>query len=169
MLRFILLSFAVLAVWFWVASGGSNFEPQQITRAAPKPQPEPAAQPEPVVQPTPTVEPAPSVDPAPAPPQTAPQPDPVAEAIADVLADPTPEPAPEPAPAPQPARIADIRYVDATRVNMRSGPSTDFRVVDTLSRGTQVQVLERDAGWVLLRVSSTQLEGWMAEQFLAAE
>lgn len=159
MFRFILLSFAVLAVWFWVASGGSNFEPQQITRAAPQPEPTLPQPPEPAPEapvPTPVEEPAP-------------QPDAVAEAIADVLSEPTPAPEPQPAPTPDPAPTVDIRYVDATRVNMRSGPSTDFRVVDTLSRGTQVQVLDTDAGWALLRVSSTQLEGWMSEQFLAAE
>lgn len=161
MLRFILLSFAVLAVWFWVASGGSSFEPQQITRAQPEPVAPPvvlAAAPDPGPEP----EPEPQPEPAPQP-----QPDPVADALAQSLAAPTPAPDPEPAPVATPT--TDIRYVDATRVNMRSGPSTDFRVVDTLSRGTQVQVLDRDQGWARLRVSSTQLEGWMAERFLSLE
>lgn len=180
MIRFILITFAVLAFAFWHLSGGSGFEPEQRAEA-PKPVAEPAPQPSP--QPTATPEPAP--EPAPQPivtpepesqPEPAPQPVPrAAEPNPPVVTSPAPRPAspavtPEtPATEPVPAP-ADLRQVDATRVNMRSGPSTDYRVLDTLTQGTRVQVLEIDTAgaepWAKLRVVNTGLEGWMAEIFL---
>ena len=61
----------------------------------------------------------------------------------------------------------DLRRVSGSRVNMRSGPSTDFTVLDTLDGGTATEVIERDTnGWVLVRVQNTGQEGWMAERLL---
>lgn len=64
----------------------------------------------------------------------------------------------------------DLRRVSGSRVNMRSGPSTNDRVVTTLSQGTQVEVLGENAeGWAELRVIETNQRGWMAARFLATE
>ena len=63
----------------------------------------------------------------------------------------------------------DLREVSGKRVNMRSGPSTNDAVLDTLVRGTQIEVLDVNAdGWARLRVLDTDQIGWMAERFLAA-
>ncbi len=67
---------------------------------------------------------------------------------------------------PEPSPV-DLRRVSGSRVNMRSGPSTDFTVLDTLDGGTATEVIERDTnGWVLVRVQNTGQEGWMAERLL---
>ncbi len=74
--------------------------------------------------------------------------------------------------APTVAEVAvelDLREVSGKRVNMRAGPSTNDAVLDTLVRGTQIEVLDVNAdGWARLRVLDTDQIGWMAERFLAA-
>lgn len=65
-----------------------------------------------------------------------------------------------------PAQI-DLRQVAGKRVNMRSGPGTDYSVVDTLNRGTQTEVIEINAdGWARVRVVQSDQTGWMAERLL---
>ncbi len=74
--------------------------------------------------------------------------------------------------APTVAEIAverDLREISGKRVNMRSGPGTNDAVLDTLVRGTQIEVLDVNAdGWARLRVLDTDQIGWMAERYLAA-
>lgn len=61
----------------------------------------------------------------------------------------------------------DLRTVSGNRVNMRSGPGTGYGVVDTLTRGTEAEVVEVNAdGWARIRVTSTDQTGWMGAQFL---
>lgn len=61
----------------------------------------------------------------------------------------------------------NIRQVAGSRVNMRSGPGTNYGVVTTLTGGTDVEVFEVNAdGWARLRSVSTGQEGWMAERLL---
>ncbi|MBL4813538.1 MAG: SH3 domain-containing protein [Rhodobacteraceae bacterium] len=63
---------------------------------------------------------------------------------------------------------ADLREVAGNRVNMRTGPSTDYAVIETLVRGTLLQVLETDAnGWAHIRMEQSGVEGWMAERLLS--
>ena len=65
-------------------------------------------------------------------------------------------------------RSDDVRSVSGDWVNMRSGPSTNYDVLDTLPRGTQAEVMEVDAdGWARIRVTNTGQEGWMAERLLS--
>lgn len=65
------------------------------------------------------------------------------------------------------AASADLRRVSGNRVNMRGGPSTDFGVLATLTRGEEVEVLETPGnGWVKLMVVASGQEGWMAERLL---
>lgn len=203
MIRFILLTLAVLAWAFWILSGGSDFEPEApaprpVAMAEPTPEPSPAPAPEPARTPQPerpasenaasenaapepatiaasqVQPPAPQPEPVASADPSEPARDPVTDALTEALATPEPTPAPAPAPAPQPARpILDLRMVEATRVNMRSGPSTDFRVVDTLRQGTSVEVKEIDSSgeepWARIVVLASGVEGWMAERFLAAQ
>ena len=52
---------------------------------------------------------------------------------------------------------------------MRSGPGTNFDVLDTLPGGTEAEVMEVNAsGWARIRILSTGEEGWMAERLLDA-
>ena len=63
----------------------------------------------------------------------------------------------------------DLREVTGDLVNMRDGPGTDFSVIDKLSRGSIVNVLEAGTdGWVRVEVETTGLSGWMSDQFLVA-
>ncbi len=63
----------------------------------------------------------------------------------------------------------DLREVAGNRVNMRSGPGTNYGVLDTLTRGTETEVLEVDAtGWARVRVIGSGQVGWMAERLLAS-
>lgn len=159
MVQFILATFTLLAIAFWIMSGGSSFEPEarpepvQVAIEEPAPQPEPTPELEFVVE-TPAEESTP--EPAPA-----------------VVTEPAPQPEAAPEPAPEPAPAPDYRTVSASRVNMRSGPSTDYRVLSTLTQGTEVEVLEIDElgsePWARLLVLDTGLEGWMATRFLAAQ
>ena len=63
----------------------------------------------------------------------------------------------------------DLRSVTAQSVNVRGGPGTNFSVVNRLSRGSQVEVLQDPGnGWVRLRILSDGTEGWMADYLLTA-
>jgi hypothetical protein len=62
---------------------------------------------------------------------------------------------------------ADIRVVDGSRVNVRSGPGTDYGVVDTLIRGDRVEILDDSGtGWVRMRDTASGTIGWMADFLL---
>lgn len=65
--------------------------------------------------------------------------------------------------------FTDIRSVKGDLVNMRSGPGTDYNVVDQLPRATKVEVLGSDGGgWVELRRIDTGDTGWIAEFLLTS-
>jgi Bacterial SH3 domain len=134
---------------------------------------------------TPDAAPAP-VPEAPAPdvaPQSA---DPVAAAVAEAIeapdpapvAEPAPEPAPAPAatpePAPQPAAAPDpepdlVLYVSGRVVNVRSGPSTTFAAITSLSRGAAVVDLgDAGEGWRQIRVETGET-GYMSGDFLSPD
>ena len=67
-----------------------------------------------------------------------------------------------------PVQDLDIRTVAGSRVNMRSGPGTNYAVLDTLDGGTEAEVLEVDAtGWARIRLQDTGTIGWMAERLLS--
>lgn len=63
---------------------------------------------------------------------------------------------------------ADLRLVVGSRVNIRQGPGTNHAVIDTVSRGTQAEVIAiNDAGWAQIRLSDSGKTGWMAERLLS--
>ena len=62
----------------------------------------------------------------------------------------------------------DIRIVKGSLVNMRSGPGTDYDVVDQLSQSTRVEVLtDTGNGWVELRPLEGGPSGWIAAFLLS--
>ena len=63
--------------------------------------------------------------------------------------------------------IQDVRIVSGDRVNVRSGPSTDYEVVGRLTRGVEVEVLDDNGdGWIEMRSLDGVTFGWMAEFLL---
>ncbi|MDT8328969.1 MAG: SH3 domain-containing protein [Roseovarius sp.] len=62
-----------------------------------------------------------------------------------------------------------IRKVASNKVNLRTGPGTDYGRMGQLTRGTEVVVL-RDPGngWIKLKVQETGRVGWIADRLLTA-
>lgn len=111
--------------------------------AAPEPQPEPAAAADAVMQ---AVELAMGGDAAEAGEAETPT---VDEEIAAALTD------------------AQVRYVNAERVNVRQGPSTDYGVVDQVVYGEATEILsDPSQEWVKIRIQGDGVEGWIASRFL---
>ncbi|MHA6345091.1 SH3 domain-containing protein [Roseivivax sp. CAU 1761] len=63
---------------------------------------------------------------------------------------------------------ADLRVVKSSRVNMRSGPGTQYSVLAQLTRGDEVEVLRQEGSWIKLRVAESGRIGWMADFLIAA-
>ena len=62
----------------------------------------------------------------------------------------------------------DIRTVDASALNVRSGPSTTDSVVGRLVQFEIVEVLEETGdGWARIRIEGDGIEGWVASRFLS--
>ncbi|MEX0309627.1 MAG: SH3 domain-containing protein [Tateyamaria sp.] len=63
----------------------------------------------------------------------------------------------------------DVRSVSARSVNVRGGPGTNYSIVDKLTRGSEVEVLQDPGnGWVKLRTLNNGTVGWMADYLLTA-
>lgn len=61
----------------------------------------------------------------------------------------------------------DIRIVTGSLVNVRSGPGTNFGVVNQVSRNTSVEVIDdTGTGWVKFRSEDGDTVGWMADFLL---
>ena len=58
-----------------------------------------------------------------------------------------------------------VQFVEATRINMRSGPSTNDRVLRTLKHGTPVFAERDHDGWTLVRASTGDV-GWVHRSLL---
>ena len=156
-MRFMILTFSVLAWAFYEMSGGGDFAPPEVVPAPRIAHAEPpgAARateapgaPEAAIVPASFGEPRVVVaasDFAP--------PDPVAAIDAAVAAAIADEPA------------LETRTVRGSRVNMRMGPGTDHPVVTVLSRGEATEVLEIDGRWARIRAAGE--EGWMALSMLS--
>ena len=85
----------------------------------------------------------------------------IAASVEDVVAE------VEVAVAEQASAALDLRAVAGSRVNMREGPGTNFGVIDTLTGGTEAEVIEVNAeGWAYIRLVGTNQTGWMAERLL---
>jgi len=55
--------------------------------------------------------------------------------------------APAPAPAPAPSGSGELHEVTASRLNVRTGPSTRYRVIRTVSRGFRLRVQGSSGNW----------------------
>jgi len=159
---------------FFEASGGMDFVPAERPVVA-APVPTPTATPEPEPAPAPVIRPAP--DPAtPVVPPVQPAPEPENEPATtfeslsrpgnnDIGAAP-PSEAPISLAAPAPD-LRDLRLVTGDRVNMRTGPGTVYPVVTTLSRDTEVAVVETSTnGWASIQVLATGENGWISLRLL---
>lgn len=62
----------------------------------------------------------------------------------------------------------DLRQVAGDWVNLRQGPGTGHPVVDTLRRGTEVEVTGENAGWLQLTVPGEGTTGWMAASLVTS-
>lgn len=175
--KFIIFTFLMLGWTFYELSGGSEFEPESRILAEAQPTEEIAPTETgvevtrtattqlvsltlPVTQDAPaaTITQASVTQPAEV---EAPAEETVA-AVVEEIVEATPEPVVEEAPL-------DLRAVAGSWVNMRSGPGTNFDVLDTLPGGTEAEVMEVNAsGWARIRILSTGEEGWMAERLLDA-
>lgn len=56
---------------------------------------------------------------------------------------------------------------DDLRLNLRSGPGNQYRILELLPSGTAVQVLERGQEWTRVRAGGT--EGWMRSSYLQSQ
>jgi SH3 domain protein len=62
---------------------------------------------------------------------------------------------------------AQRAYVtDSFEITLRTGPSTENKIVAMLSSGQAVEVLERRGDWSLVRVPDRSQEGWVVTRFL---
>lgn len=63
---------------------------------------------------------------------------------------------------------AETRTVEASALNVRSGPSTSNAVVGRLLQFEIVELLEETPdGWARIRIEGDGVEGWVASRFLA--
>jgi hypothetical protein len=60
------------------------------------------------------------------------------------------------------------RFVNVTSLNVRHTPSTSGPLIMALPRGTQIKVLGRQDGWLLIDINPT-LEGWVSEGLTTTE
>ncbi|MBI1418622.1 MAG: SH3 domain-containing protein [Limimaricola sp.] len=167
MARFIVLTFLFLGIVFYEMSGGADFRPRQAAAIA-------DATPDPVTTP-PTPEPTEAIAPADDTPEASPPADsdaPVAEPVPDLgttlLASADAAVVPD-APVLLPAPPLEFRRVNATGVNVRAGPGTDFNVVEKVGPGDSAAVVFDDvaAGWVQVRINATGTIGWIAAPLLS--
>lgn len=55
------------------------------------------------------------------------------------------------------------------RLNVRTGPGTQYRILDVVSTGDEVQVLRRGEDWTQIRLQGEGKEGWIPGGYLQAE
>ena len=68
-----------------------------------------------------------------------------------------------------PAGYAQTEYVrDTLRINMRTGPGNQFRILRVLSSGDEVRKLDESDGWVNIRTPDGQ-EGWVPTGYVTPE
>jgi len=69
-----------------------------------------------------------------------------------------------------PAASAESAWVRGEiRLNVRTGPGTQFRIVGTAKTGDGVEILSSDGDWEKIRLSEENISGWIPEGYLEAE
>lgn len=67
-----------------------------------------------------------------------------------------------------PAAHAKTLYIhDNLRVDMRTGPGSEYRIIDFLRSGTAMQVLKESNDWIQVRVGDK--EGWVQSQYTSED
>jgi SH3 domain protein len=67
------------------------------------------------------------------------------------------------------SRADDDAYVtDSFKVTLRTGPSTENKIISMVSSGQHVEILRSENGWSLVRLKekSTDNEGWILSRYL---
>ena len=64
--------------------------------------------------------------------------------------------------APSPGQ-SNVVYVTGPTANIRSGPGTEYRIVDSVSKGTQLIILEEKESWYNVRLPDGR-EGWVYKE-----
>jgi SH3-like domain-containing protein len=64
-----------------------------------------------------------------------------------------------------PAVAQEVWVKDEVRLNLRTGPGNQFRIVDTLATGDSVRIVQRGDGWTRVRTGEGQ-DGWVPAGFL---
>ncbi len=75
-------------------------------------------------------------------------------------------------PTPTVPEVAPIRYLFVTgkKVNVRSGPSTDYPVVGAVVYGDPVELVDFEGeSWARIRIDNGEKTGFMSRKFLAQE
>lgn len=70
--------------------------------------------------------------------------------------------------AAQPARAETGWVRDEVRLNLRTGPGTQYRIVGVLTTGDDVQILQRGENWTKVRLPDGK-DGWIPEGYLQAQ
>ncbi|MBI9073939.1 MAG: TIGR04211 family SH3 domain-containing protein [Desulfatibacillum sp.] len=62
--------------------------------------------------------------------------------------------------------LADTVYIsDYSKINMRSGMGTDYRIVSILTTGQKVELVEQKEGWARIRLDDGK-EGWVLSRLV---
>jgi uncharacterized protein YgiM (DUF1202 family) len=92
---------------------------------------------------------------------------------APVMVAPTPiEPQTVAQTATAPEVTGRIALVNTKRLNVRSGPGTDYAVVESLARGDSVLIISEEEGpdaWAMIRIEGDGVEGFVASRLLTSE
>lgn len=67
-----------------------------------------------------------------------------------------------------PARAAADYIRDELRVNMRTGPSSEHRILRVLRSGEEIAQLGKDDGWMLVRTEDGK-QGWVPTSYVTSE
>ena len=60
-------------------------------------------------------------------------------------------------------------YISGNLVNMRSGPGTGYRVIDKLTKGTELNVLEAGINWYNVQVVQTGISGYVYADYVTLD
>ena len=118
--------------------------------------PTPAPTEEPVVEQIPTPDPTPTPTPTPEP--TANPEDPIV-----IITPPTPSTTPTPTPNVAPEGKAG--YIDGNYVRFRSGPGTNYSILDTYNRGKELIITGEENGWTACYIDGQN--GYVYSQYVA--
>lgn len=124
-------------------------------------QPTPAPTEPPIVVQDPT--PAPTQEPTPEPTPT-PTPEPTAEPEDPIVIITPPTPSTTPTPTPNAAPEGKEGYIDGDYVRFRSGPGTNYSILDTYNRGKELIITGEENGWTACYIDGQN--GYVYSQYV---